>query len=180
MWAQWLWFQGSGAQAQYLRRMGLVSPWHVGSPRIKDWIRVSCLSRQILYHWAARETPESAINLERTQKVPEFSPCVKWGWIQSVFKLHCGVLVLPWRTARERIGDQQAFQHLPVFYQSCLAFILLVFFVWVRVLPKKFNNYLLRSSLSFFQFKSLCFCNKHTVFPYYYFKRKTKILKFWG
>ena len=35
--------------------MGLVVPWPVGYFRIRDWTRVSCTGRQILYHWATRE-----------------------------------------------------------------------------------------------------------------------------
>jgi len=42
--------------AQGLR--GLGAPWHVGSSKIKDHqTRVSCIGRQILYHWAIREAP---------------------------------------------------------------------------------------------------------------------------
>ena len=35
--------------------MGLVAPHHVGSCRIRDQTHVSCIGRQILYHWATRE-----------------------------------------------------------------------------------------------------------------------------
>ena len=35
--------------------MGLVVSWHVESSQIRDWIRVSCIGRQILYPWATRE-----------------------------------------------------------------------------------------------------------------------------
>ena len=37
--------------------MVLVAPWHVGSSQIRDWTRVSCIGRQVLYHWATREAP---------------------------------------------------------------------------------------------------------------------------
>ena len=47
---QWLWLPGSGAQAQSLCCMGLVTPWHVGSSHTRDQTRVSCIGRQILYH----------------------------------------------------------------------------------------------------------------------------------
>ena len=36
---------------------GLVAPWHAGSSRIRDQIRVSCIGRQILYHRATKEAP---------------------------------------------------------------------------------------------------------------------------
>ena len=54
-WAQQLWFPGSRVQAQQLWRTGLVAPWQVGSSWIRDRTRVSCIGRQILYHWATRE-----------------------------------------------------------------------------------------------------------------------------
>ena len=38
---------GSRAQAQYLWHMGLVAPRHVGSSRIRDWVWVFCIGRQI-------------------------------------------------------------------------------------------------------------------------------------
>ena len=50
MWAQQLWFPGSRAQAQQLRCMGLVAPWHVGSSQIRDQTCVSCIGKWILYH----------------------------------------------------------------------------------------------------------------------------------
>ena len=34
---------------------GLVAPRHVGSPWVRDWTRVSCLGRWILYRGATRE-----------------------------------------------------------------------------------------------------------------------------
>ena len=40
---------------QQLWPMGLVTSRHVGSCRIRDQTHVSCLGRQILYHWATRE-----------------------------------------------------------------------------------------------------------------------------
>ena len=46
---------GSRAQAQYLWHTGLVAPWHVGSSRIRGRTWVSCVGRQILYHWATWE-----------------------------------------------------------------------------------------------------------------------------
>ena len=51
VWAQWLRLPGSRAQARCSCRAGLVSPQRVGSSRAK----VSCIDRQILYHWAIRE-----------------------------------------------------------------------------------------------------------------------------
>ena len=38
---------------------GLVVPRHVWSSRIRDWTWVSCIGRQILYHWATREASSS-------------------------------------------------------------------------------------------------------------------------
>ena len=46
---------GSRAQTQQLR-LGSVAPRHVGSSRTRDWTRVSCIGRQILYHWATTES----------------------------------------------------------------------------------------------------------------------------
>ena len=42
---------------QQLWCMGLVALQHVTSSPPRDWTRVSCLGRQILYHWATREAP---------------------------------------------------------------------------------------------------------------------------
>ena len=39
---------GSGAQAQWLQRSGLVAPWHVESSRIRDGTCVSCIGRWTL------------------------------------------------------------------------------------------------------------------------------------
>ena len=46
---------GSGAQAQYLWRTGLVAPRHLGSSQTRDWTCVSCIGRWILDQWATRE-----------------------------------------------------------------------------------------------------------------------------
>ena len=35
--------------------MGPVAPWHVGSSLTRDQTCVSCIGRQILYHWAIRK-----------------------------------------------------------------------------------------------------------------------------
>ena len=32
--------------------MGLAALWHVESPQTRDQIHVSCIGKQILYHWA--------------------------------------------------------------------------------------------------------------------------------
>ena len=48
-------FLDSGTQARWLWCTGLVVPWHVGSSRPRDRTCVSCIGRQILYHWVARE-----------------------------------------------------------------------------------------------------------------------------
>ena len=45
--------QGTGRQQSWL--MGLAGTRHVESSWSRDWTRVSCTGRQILYHWAMRE-----------------------------------------------------------------------------------------------------------------------------
>ena len=55
MWAQRLLLTGCRAQAQCLWHTGLVALWHVGSSRTRDGTRVSCIGKQVLYHWATRE-----------------------------------------------------------------------------------------------------------------------------
>ena len=50
-----LWFWVSGAQAQQLWPMGFVAPWHVGASWTRGRTGVSCVGRQILYHWVTRE-----------------------------------------------------------------------------------------------------------------------------
>ena len=58
---QWLQHVGSGAplgsraQAHSCGAQGLADLWHVGSSRTRDETCVSCIGRQILYHWATRE-----------------------------------------------------------------------------------------------------------------------------
>ena len=49
---QQLQVSGSRAQSQQLWLMSLVAPWHMGSSRIQDQTRVSCIGRWILYHRA--------------------------------------------------------------------------------------------------------------------------------
>ena len=56
-WLLLLQSMGSGAQAQQLWWTGLVTPWHVWFSCVRDRIRVSCIGRQIHYHWATREAP---------------------------------------------------------------------------------------------------------------------------
>ena len=38
--------------------MGLVALRHVGSSGIRDWTHVSCIGKQILYHWANQGNPD--------------------------------------------------------------------------------------------------------------------------
>ena len=45
-----LWLPGSRAQAQSLWHMVLVAPQHMGSSRIRDQTRVSCIGRWIFYY----------------------------------------------------------------------------------------------------------------------------------
>ena len=52
---QLLWLLGSRVQAQELWPMGLAVLRHVGSSWARDLTRISCIGRQTLYHWAARE-----------------------------------------------------------------------------------------------------------------------------
>ena len=37
--------------------MVIVAPQRVGSSQNRDWTRVPCIGRQILYHWATRKAP---------------------------------------------------------------------------------------------------------------------------
>ena len=48
---------GSRAQSRQLWCIDLVAPGHVGSSRIRDQTRVSCVGRQILYRWAQEKPP---------------------------------------------------------------------------------------------------------------------------
>ena len=48
---------GARAQAQWLWRMGLVALQHVRSSQIRFGTHVFCIGRQILSHWAIRESP---------------------------------------------------------------------------------------------------------------------------
>ena len=54
-------FSSCGSQAPEQSRqlwcIDLVAPGHVGSSRIRDQTRVSCIGRQILYRWAQEKPP---------------------------------------------------------------------------------------------------------------------------
>ena len=41
-------------------------PWHMGSSQIRDQICVSCIGRQILYHWATKEACFNSIWFENS------------------------------------------------------------------------------------------------------------------
>ena len=55
MWAHDMRLSVSTAPAQELRHTGLVAVWCVGSSQTWDRTHVSCIGRQILYHWASRK-----------------------------------------------------------------------------------------------------------------------------
>ena len=57
--------------------MGLVAPHNVASFQIRDQIRVSCIGRRILYHWATREALERCFLYQMATDSP--APQVKWG-----------------------------------------------------------------------------------------------------
>ena len=56
-----MWLSGSRAQAQVVVIQGSVALQHVGSSWTRDWTRVLCIGRQILYHWPTREVPYNDI-----------------------------------------------------------------------------------------------------------------------
>ena len=65
--AQQLQPAGSRAQAQQLRRMGLVAPQHVGSSQTRARTRVPCIGRQILIH-SHQGSPQLAVFLTASPK----------------------------------------------------------------------------------------------------------------
>ena len=104
--------------------MGLVAPWHVGSFQIRDRTRVSCVGRQILYHWATREAPQQPLTHPQSWRVcppplteltaqlsPTKSPACKWRSSQrSPSSAAPGESVLPsclvWGAALRTINPQ--------------------------------------------------------------------------
>ena len=46
-----------GARLSTQGVQGLIAPWHVGSSRIREGTRLSCISGRVLYHWTTREAP---------------------------------------------------------------------------------------------------------------------------
>ena len=71
--------------------MGLVAPPHVGSSWTKDWTHVFCI-RQILYHWATRETYWSHSCVENLLQL----------FTDMVLSLSCvWLLVTSWNVAHE-------------------------------------------------------------------------------
>ena len=69
--------------------MGLVAVWPMGSSRIKDWTSVSCIGRQILYHWAPGK-PKTSLCLIGTLiliSTPNFLPfCGCFYFLEPVLK----------------------------------------------------------------------------------------------
>ena len=57
------------AQAQQSRATGLVARQRVESSQIGDQTRVSCIDRQVLYHWATREALEKTLESPPESKV---------------------------------------------------------------------------------------------------------------
>ena len=58
----------SPARARSCGTRALVAPCHVGSSWTSNWTRVSCICRQILYHWAIKEASRSMYFI--TQRFP--------------------------------------------------------------------------------------------------------------
>ena len=56
-------------QAQQLCCMGLAALHYVGSSWVRDQTRVSCIGRQILYHWATRKAPEVIFSVSAMHQV---------------------------------------------------------------------------------------------------------------
>ena len=69
-WAQSLRLPSSRAQAQWLWRVSLAAPWHVGSSQTRDQTCGSCAVKQNLYH---RATWEAQVPLESTMSLPPLS-----------------------------------------------------------------------------------------------------------
>ena len=62
-----LWSAGSKISPWW--RIGLVPPWQTRSSQIRDQARVSCLGRQVLYLWATREAPGTALSKAQETKL---------------------------------------------------------------------------------------------------------------
>ena len=72
--------------------MGLVAPWHVGSPGTRDQTHVPCIGRRILNHCTTREAKgaflevnlevklEGFVGLERGKGREKYI-CSKWQWM---------------------------------------------------------------------------------------------------
>ena len=92
MGSQWAGFSICNFQAQKLRLMDLAGLRHVGSSGTRDQIRVSCIGRQILYHWATREAPSINIYIRYISSV-QFSRSVmfnsSWPQRRQHTKLPC-------------------------------------------------------------------------------------------
>ena len=54
------------AQAHYLWHRDFVASQHVGSSWTRDQTSISCIGRQILYHWATREAPAASFHFPQT------------------------------------------------------------------------------------------------------------------
>ena len=66
-----------------------------GSSRPRDWTCISCIGRQILYHWATREAQKHTQGLYNNQSF-------KWTLFSSVQSLSCvRLFVTPWTAARQ-------------------------------------------------------------------------------
>ena len=89
--------------------MGLVAPRHLEYSWIKDGSRVSCIGRQILYHWVTREAPGRFLLMEPFNLQTSwgfgtlnnlhfkwsFSPSPpKWELFQSIAKVYSSSMLL--------------------------------------------------------------------------------------
>ena len=93
-WAHQLQLLGSRAQAQKLWHMGLVAPWHLESSWIRDLICVSCIGRQILYHWTTREAPQLSFKCIEIRKLRTYQH--RYHFYSSLFILFMWIHIFIW------------------------------------------------------------------------------------
>ena len=52
-----------GLHSTLLQHTGSAALWHVGSSHTRGWTCVSCIVRQILYHWTIRKAPSHFLKI---------------------------------------------------------------------------------------------------------------------
>ena len=103
-----------------------VVPWHVESSRIRDWICISCIGRQILYPWLTREAWDSTSWGKDYQRILRFSkPCVQCSFIITGPYQFCNPIASGLTLCLVTAGKKKR-----LIYQNYYTAVLLLIWMW--------------------------------------------------